>query len=360
MPDAPYETRIFNYPGWLDNPYVRMLQAVAIERGFEPTGRTTFRDTLIELTSPERRGLVHIQWPTPVTEDAEDEADAERRVDLFLDALFTAKTLGRPILWTVHNVLPHDTAYRPQAVRLHRVLGKLADAIHVLSPHTVEHARHFYSIPPEKVVVIEHSSYDGVYGDPVPAAEARSAIGASADRTTVMFFGWIRPYKGIVDLSRATALAASRGANLEVLIAGRPLGPVQNALKSFDESGARITRHLKRVLDEDLPSWFGAADLLVLPYRRVLNSGTMHLAATYGVPVLLPNEPHLVEDYGDQAWIRFFDHDDPAESIAGLLADEWFLAPEARAAARAFADARPPRAMGEAYADLVTRLTERR
>ncbi|WP_221585415.1 glycosyltransferase [Microbacterium sp. G2-8] len=360
MPFAPSDRRVFNYPGWRDNAYVQLLQAVAIERGFEPTGHTTFTETLVELTSPERRGVVHIQWPSPVTEDADDAVDARRRVDLFLDALRSAQRWGRPILWTIHNVLPHDTRFPRTAILLHSELAQIADAVHVLTAHTVEAARDTYEIPADKVIEIPHSSYAGVYGSPVSRTAARTELGFGDEKTGVLFFGWIRPYKGIGDLADAVTLASDHGADLEVMLAGRPLGAVQHDLARIDGAGATVTRHLRRVLDVDVPVWFSAADVLVLPYREMLNSGTMYLAATYGLPIILPDAPHLVDALGGEEWIRFFDRDDPAASMAALLEDPWFRSDAARGAARAFADAHTPRAMGEAYADLLERLVDAR
>lgn len=355
---APEKRRIFNFPGWRDNAYVHLLQEAAVARGYELAGRPDFDEALKELTSPERRGVIHVQWTSPVTEWAVDAKDARRRADLFLDALYSAKQWGRRILWTLHNVLPHDAVYPKTALMMHERLAELADAIHVISPETAQLASAHYALPPEKVVGIPHCSYDGVYGDaPTDRAAARAAIGARPDGTAAMFFGWIRPYKGLEHLARAAEIAVEQGTEMEILLAGRPQGAVDGILADLEAGPARVTTHLKRVADEDVPTWFTAADVLVLPYRAILNSGNMFLAATYGLPVILPDAPHLVAEFGEEAWIRFFDHTRPAESIAELLADGWFHQEEARAAARAFADARPPRAMAEAYADLVERLS---
>ena len=53
--------------------------------------------------------------------------------------------------------------------------------------------------------------------------------------------------------------------------------------------------------------WSAPCDVHVLPYTAILNSGSMFLAATLGVPVVLPALEHLVADHGDEPWIEFFD-----------------------------------------------------
>lgn len=360
MPSENSSHRVFNFPGWQDNAYVQLLQAKVAEEGWELTRQASFLDAVRELTSPERDGVVHIQWPTPVTEEAESEKDAFRRADIFADAVYSATQLNRPVLWTVHNVLPHDARYPRPARKLHAALARVADVVHVLTPHTAELAREAYDIDPAKIVEIPHSSYAGVYGEPVAQDVARERLGVEPGGAAVLSFGWIRPYKGLEHLSQAVDLAVSHGADLRVLLAGRPLGDVDDIVSAIEEGPAPVTSHLSRVDDEDVPVWFGAADVVVLPYRNVLNSGTMHLAATYGVPVILPDEPHLVADLGDEAWIRFFDRDDPAASIARLLEDDWFSAPEAAERARAFAAARAPEKMADRYAQLLERLLAER
>jgi len=51
----------------------------------------------------------------------------------------------------------------------------------------------------------------------------------------------------------------------------------------------------------------------------VLNSGSLHLAASFGVPSVLPDEPHLRAEFGAEGWIRWFDTDDAVGSLAALL-----------------------------------------
>ena len=357
MPTAPSDARIFTFPGWRDNPYVQILSQDVIDRGFEIAGHPDFDEALTEFTSPERRGIIHVQWTSPVTEWAINAKDARVRADLFLDALHSAKQWGRKIIWTVHNVLPHDAEYPKTNLYLQEGLARLADRIHVISPATVELAAEYFDIPAEKVVVIPHSSYDGVYGPAEDRAAAREKLGADQAATAALFFGWIRPYKGLEHLAEAAEIATRGGAELQVLLAGRPQGDVDHILRALDEGATPVVKYLKRILPEDVASWFSAADVLVLPYHAILNSGNMFLAATYGLPIILPDAPHLVAEYGDEAWIRFFDRERPAEHIAELLAEGWYADPAAREAALAFAASRPPAEMGARFAALVDSLT---
>ena len=78
--------------------------------------------------------------------------------------------------------------------------------------------------------------------------------------------------------------------------------------------------------DAEISRWYLAADVAVLPYRAVLNSGSIHLAATFRVPVIIPDEPHLREQFGREPWVAFFDPSDAEASIARLLSDRVLFA----------------------------------
>ncbi|MBO0609179.1 glycosyltransferase [Myceligenerans salitolerans] len=347
--------RIQTFPYWTSNPFVQMLYAEVVARGITVTGNANVRLTTAALRDPATTGLVHLQWPSPITDDAAGADDAEDRVEDFLDAVRTAQGHGRPVLWTVHNSLPHDTTHAAAARRLHQGLADLADVVHVLRPGTAAAVSDDYRIPPGRTVVVPHSSYHGVYGRRLDRAAARAALEVT-EPVGVLFFGHLRPYKGLRYLFDAMRVVRQAGTDAGLLLAGKPSGDVADQVAGLVEDGVPVTSALRFVDDDEVAAWFSAADVVVLPYERILNSGTMHLASTYGVPVVLPGEPHLTEDFGDERWIRFFDPADPVGSIAALLADPWFRDPAVRQEALNHAREFTPSRMSRAFADLVDRM----
>ncbi|MBE1876370.1 glycosyltransferase [Myceligenerans pegani] len=347
--------RIQTFPYWTSNPFVQMLYAEAVARGIAVTGTANVQLAARALRDPATTGLVHLQWPSPITDQATDADDAEGRVDDFLDAVRTARGHGRPVLWTVHNSLPHDTSHAAAARRLHQELADLADVVHVLRPATVAAVAGDYRIPPERTVVVPHSSYHGVYGRRLDRAAARAALGVTAP-VGVLFFGHLRPYKGLRHLFDALRAARDAGSDTGLLLAGKPSGDVADRVAALTDDGVPVTSALRFIDDDEVATWFSAADVVVLPYERILNSGTMHLAATYGVPVVLPGEPHLVDDFGGEKWVRFFNPADPVGSIATQLADPWFRDPAVREAAVNHAREFTPSRMSRDFADVVDRM----
>lgn len=347
--------RIQTFPYWTSNPFVQMLYAETVARGTVVTGNANAELTAAALRDPASTGLVHLQWPSPITDGAANAEDADRRANDFLDAVRTAQGNGRPILWTVHNSLPHDTAYDAAAQRLHQELADLADVVHVLRPATATAVADDYRIPPERTVVVPHSSYHGVYGRGLDRVAARAALDVTAS-VGVLFFGHLRPYKGLRHLYDAMRATRSAGTDAGLLLAGKPSGDAATQAAALADDGVPVTSALRFMDDDEVATWFSAADVVVLPYERILNSGTMHLASTYGVPVVLPGEPHLIDDFGDEEWVRFFDPADPVDSIAALLADPWFRDPAVRGAAVDHARDVTPSRMSRAFADLVDRM----
>lgn len=259
----------------------------------------------------------------------------------------------------MHNELPHDVKFPAAATRLHQGIADVADAVHIMNSCTPAVVAATYEIPAEKIVVIPHPSYAGVYGPRLDAREAVRILGgrqSDEELVRVLFLGQIRPYKGVDSLFDAVEALARSGRAVELLLGGRTTDDLTGRLGELAAAGVSVVSHLGYVPDDDLPTWLSAADVVVLPYRKVLNSGSLHLAATYGVPVLLPDERHLRVDYGAEAWVRFFDPTSPSESIEASLRETWFRDDAVREAALAFSRRLLPGAISRRYADLVADL----
>lgn len=346
--------RIFSIPAWRDNPFVTMLQTEPAAAGYELSGASTLHAVTDELLDRHREGAIHIHWPNIVIDGAPSAQNAESRVDAFLSALSAARANGRPIIWTVHNILPHEVEHRAAAVRLHQGIADRADAIHVMNSKTADAVSAEYTLPRERVVWIPHPTYPGVYGPTVERHTAREALGIDQHAKTALLFGQLRTYKGIDVLARSIAHAREREPKLRLLLAGKPVGSTADDLaQQLGGLSSHSTVAARFIEDSEVAFWFGAADVAVLPYRRILNSGALHLAATFGVPTVLPAEEHLVADFGDQEWIRFFNPTEPEDSISDLLVDDWYLDHKAVAAARSFAASRLPVTMSRSYLELL-------
>ncbi|TQL03658.1 glycosyltransferase family 4 protein [Cellulomonas sp. SLBN-39] len=341
--------RLFAFPSWRDNPYLNMLYLAARGAGWVVEGGTTL-DTLVRSTSDYRDGdVLHVHWTSPVCQRAQSRDEAEENLARFTAMLTSLRSRGVHLIWTVHNTLPHETPYRDLEIRLSETLGRLADRVIQLNRQTVDAVADEYTLPSAKVATLAHSSYAGVYPSQVTQHEARDRLGIPRSSPTIGFVGQIRPYKGIETLLAAAGTVAEEVPDLTVVLAGKAQPDVAAALEEQIPLGVRVVRRYEFVDDRDLQTWFRASDLMVFPYQRVLNSGSVLLSATFARPCLLPNEPHLVGEFGNQDWVNFFHARDGAPALAASVAKALGRARSTRFDAERFARSYTPYDMSRDY-----------
>src|SRR6185312_9379115 len=181
-----------------------------------------------------RADVVHLQWLTVQPLD----------VHLPPIALGRRRRIGRPpLVLTAHDVLPREP--RPGQLDAQRRLYERVDAVVVHSEHGAARLRDELGIDPARVHAIPHGAFMH-FAETAPAAALPPEL-AATDKPVVLCFGLIRPYKGIDVL-----LEAWRG-----------------------------------IADAELPAFFRRADLVVLPYREIDQSGVLFTALAFGKPLLL-------------------------------------------------------------------------
>lgn len=348
--------RISVFPYWRSNPYIEMLYLGSQSRGVKLSGTVRFDDMIDDLARATDRDIFHLHWTAPIAQRAETEQLASAQVATFKESVLAASERGVQIYWTVHNKLPHELRYRDLELELCRFLAATADVVHVMSDHTVEAVADTFDISHSEVLVIEHSSYLGIYGSGPGREAARNQLGIADSETAVLFLGRLLPYKGIITLLKAMQSAGERRGDLVLLLAGEPDPDYLKVILDSLPTSVRVISHFDSVPDDEIALWFSAADVEALPYEEILNSGSVYLAATFGVPVLMPNVNHLQSQFADEPWVVFFDRTDPVAAIADAVVNwtdpDGALAHSASKAART----NTPFAMSSQFADGISRL----
>lgn len=299
--------RVGLFPVYRDNPYLNTMYLAARARGYETRETSTLEGAERILSDLVAGDIFHMQWTAPVVQRAETDAEASGRRRRFEAAVERSLARGIYLVWTIHNVIPHDARWLDEEIRLCRFLAAKSSFIHVMSPGTVSAAASEYQIDPAKVVRVPHPSYAGTYDAPPSKADARESLGVRPSDQTILFFGQMRPYKGLSTLFGAIdALPSERTKRTTLLLAGRTAPDEQAALEALLPPTVTAIRNHEYIVDAEVPTWFSAADVAVFPYAKILNSGSVHLAATFGLPVVLPDEPHIVQEFAEEPWVRFF------------------------------------------------------
>jgi beta-1,4-mannosyltransferase len=341
---------ILVFPYYTDNPYTDLLYSSTRASGYNILDTLRFDEFERDAARLGVGDVIHIQWTAPVWRGSRDERDAWLRLDRFQRLILRAQSCRVPLIWTVHNVLDHEARFVEPALALARFLARNAAAIHVMNAGTAQAAAHLYRLPESKVVVIPHSSYTGVYPTTITRQQARDHFAIGSDETALLFFGQMRPYKGLDTLFEAASELASNGRRLTLMLAGATHPDDLPLIERSVPRNLRVIRKHMHVDDNETASWFAAADVTVLPYRNVLNSGTALLSATFGVPVLLPDLPHLRAEFGEQSWVHLF-----TQELGGLRRTlEQFTPRQVEIEdALQFAASIPPRRMSDAFRTLV-------
>lgn len=309
--------RVLVFPAWGDNPYLNLMSLAPRASGYEFRGATILESLINASAELGPHDVLHLHWTAPILQKASDDREAATAFGRFQALLDRLRDRQVKLVWTVHNQLPHELVYRDAEIRLYRLLAERADLIHVMAPATPDVLAEICTLPAARVRGIPHPSYLGVYGVPPAKSEARALLGVDPLAPTILFLGQMRPYKGLGTLLAALQrLAEGEGPLPTLLLAGAASSKVRAEIESALPKGISVVAKYEFVPDGEVGTWFAAADLAVFPYRAILNSGSLHLAAAFGVPAMVPNEPHLVDQFASQSWVSFFDVADPIDSMA--------------------------------------------
>jgi len=288
----------FTRPTETSSPYVQLLIAALEKQG-----------VVVEYLSwgkllCGRKNVLHVHWPETMLQRRTVLGRLANQV--FMTILLLRARLGLTrIVRTVHNSAPHE---RPSGVDrrlLNGVDASSAARIYLSSPEG--------GIRGELSIVLPHAELGSWYARTQPATDRSDAT--SPD---LLFFGLIRPYKGIEQLLRLAAEAP----DVQVRVIGAPAdAELASRIAAIGSSLPNVTTDLRHVPDAVLPDEIRSARLVVLPYERFENSGAAALAIDLGVPVLVPSckpTTELREVFGAE-WVHLYGPElTPAEVALAL------------------------------------------
>ena len=189
------------------------------------------------------------------------------------------------IVCIADNINPHEK--RPGDSAFTKYFIQPIDAFVTMSAKVMADLRAITSKPAQQVV---HPLYDN-FGEALPKAEARKHLGLNGQDKIILFFGFIRQYKGLDLLLQAMAEQTIKAANIKLLIAGE----FYEDRKSYDE--LIVSLHVSEQLilrtdfiqDSEVRYYLSAADFVIQPYRNATQSGVTPLAYHFEKPMLVTN-----------------------------------------------------------------------
>jgi len=244
---------------------------------------------------------------------------------LALFNVLLARLMFRRVVITAHDVESFIATL--EVPIMSRIAYSLAHRVIAHNSVSQNELRDRLHVPGNKITVIPHGNYLHALR-PVPPLElARKSLVISSQAKVLLFFGQIKDVKGLDILIDALPLVLKRHSETVLLIAGRPwktdFNNYQSKIDANDIHGACIT-HIRYIHDDEIPLYFGAADLVVLPYRRIYQSGVLLMAMSYGKAVLVSDISGMLEIIRDGVTgfvFRSGDVDDLASKINTILSD---------------------------------------
>lgn len=206
--------------------------------------------------------------------------------------------LGLRIIWTAHNVLPHDQVFADD-VAMRRTLVSTCDLVIAHSRASLSELEEIGAAP-KRAVVIPHGPF-------TPNCELSSLrqVGSDGSPYRFVFVGQLKAYKGVNDLLDAFE-ALSREEKCHLTIAGKCVDPTLLArLSNFAErDDITIVVGPEWLPDAAVSNLLSASDIVVLPFKKITTSGSAILALSHGRPIIIP-DAQTISDIPERAALRY-------------------------------------------------------
>lgn len=193
----------------------------------------------------------------------------------------------------IDNIIPHEKRFgdRPFA----KYFVKPVDAFVVMSRSVEEDMKKFVRAD-QPVRFIPHPIYDN-YGLPIAKDESRKKLGLDSDGKYLLFFGFIRDYKGLDLLLDAMADERIRKMGIKAIVAGEYYSDSKPYEEQIERLGIKdlLILHTDFIPDSEVGPYFGAADMVVQPYKTATQSGISQMAYHFEKPMLVTNVGGLPE-----------------------------------------------------------------
>lgn len=254
--------------------------------------------------------VLHLHWLEPYINKPNPFLEFIYSIKFLTDILLV-RCSGTTLVWTVHNQIEHDTIFPWLERWIRQILIKLASYIIVHNESSLEYLKKEYKLLPEKSQVISHGHYRTIYPLEIDKGKARQKLALPLDRRLYLHIGSLRPYKGIEYLLEVWQTHKDVVSESFLLIAGYTydvhyIDKLQTLVTQTDH----CTLHFRFIEAEQIHIYFSAADVVILPYTRILTSGSLILAMSYGKPIIAPRLGAIPETLEPADWLLY----DPTDS----------------------------------------------
>ena len=189
------------------------------------------------------------------------------------------------VIAIIDNMIPHEKRMGDQL--LTKYFANAMDGFLTMSDKVSKDVKQFSNKP---LVLSPHPIF-GHFGEAITKQDARQALGINAEDKVILFFGFIRQYKGLDILLKAMASESIKNTSIKLMIVGEfyeDAQPYQDLIKDLGIADSVIL-YTEFVPDTDVKKYVCASDFIIQPYRNATQSGVTPLAYHFEIPMLVTN-----------------------------------------------------------------------
>lgn len=207
---------------------------------------------------------------------------------VFVLDIFFLKISRKKIVWTMHNLYSHDSysAFIEKLIR--KFISRKVDSIICHCNQAKKKIMNEFKVKEKKMTVIPQGSYIECYKNNKSKAESRELLNLKIKEFIFLFFGRIKPYKGVISLIKNFKILKNNE-NITLLIVGEPKDlQLKKQIQNLVNSSKNIIVKFEFIQDDEIQIYMNAADIIVLPYKQILNSGEILVAMGFVKPIIAP------------------------------------------------------------------------
>lgn len=266
--------------------------------------------------------VLHLHWPEKAL-NAGTLAGRAAGAAAALGILEAAHFHGATVVWTAHNARPHESRHPALEQWFWSAVVRRVDmVIHPSEAGQVEVEARFPQLAGRPSAVVPLGHFRGIHPDTVSGEEARAWFGIPEGARVVTFLGLVRPYKNVPHLVRTVRAVPRAAGEVVLLVAGAPhTAAIAKEIREASGDDPRVRLALAHVPEEDIQRYLRAADLVVLPFTDITNSGSALLALSFDRPVLVPARGAMgeLQALAGSDWVRTYEDELTPEILLDAL-----------------------------------------
>lgn len=214
------------------------------------------------------------------------------------------KALGKRVTFTAHNINAGERDGADSLLNRWSLICqyRLVDHIFVHTQKMKDQLVTDFGVRERNVSIIPFATYSMVPQSTLTPVQAKERLGLNPAERAILFFGRIAPYKGVDLLLEAFCRMAGDDRRYRLLIAGEPMKESEKdwreTVRKIEEGPLKEQVHqcTRFIRDEEIEVFFKAADVLVLPYTQIFQSGVLFMAYSFGLPVIATDVGSFARD----------------------------------------------------------------